>query len=214
MPEKDSSVLTAPCRVFPPVRWQRVVLCLGSFAAWMSMGALGLGVVLLGGRSLGLHWSLTDSVPAGLYRRSHAPLVRGQLIAFCLPSATAHFGWERGYLYRVPDISLLRECPHGYQPLLKPIVALAGDVVELTPDTVRLNGHALTHSATVEQDSVGRPLPHLRWGSYLLAPGEVWVMSTFRANSWDSRYFGPIRVASVIATAEPVWVWQITEAHP
>jgi conjugative transfer signal peptidase TraF len=113
----------------------------------------------------------------------------------------------------VPDVPLLRECPLGYQPLLKPIVGLAGDVVELTPDTVIINGTSLTHSATVDHDSQGRPLPHLPWGRYLLAPGEVWVMSTTHPNSWDSRYFGPIRVESVIATATPLWVHRTSEAQ-
>jgi conjugative transfer signal peptidase TraF len=170
------------------------------------MGAIGLIVFILCGRWLGFHWSLTDSVPPGLYRRTHAPLIQGQLIAFCLPTVTAQFGWARGYLHRVPDVPLLRECPLGYQPLLKPIVGLAGDVVELTPDTVIINGTSLTHSATVDHDSQGRPLPHLPWGRYLLAPGEVWVMSTTHPNSWDSRYFGPIREEAVIATATPLWV--------
>jgi conjugative transfer signal peptidase TraF len=106
-----------------------------------------------------------------------------------------------------------RQCPHGYQPLLKPIVAMTGDVVELTPNVVLVNGRSHSHSATVNQDSQGRPLPHLPWGRYLLAPGEVWVLSTFSANSWDSRYFGPIRVESVIATAAPLWVRHMPEAE-
>lgn len=214
MPEARFLLPTAAVGMIPPVRWRRVLVRLGSFAAWMSMGAMGLIALTLCGRYLGLHWSLTDSVPPGLYRRTHAPLVRGELIAFCLPTATAQFGWARGYLHSVPDVPLLRECPHGYQPLLKPIVAMAGDVVELTPETVRINSESLTHSATVDQDSAGRLLPHLPWGRYLLASGEVWVMSTFRANSWDSRYFGPIRVESVIATAAPLWVRRTSEAGP
>src|SRR5262245_11088016 len=94
-----------------PVCWRRVLVRLGGFAAWMSMGAIGLLVLTLCGRLVGLHWSLTDSVPPGLYRRTHAPLVRGSFVAFCLPTATAQFGWERGYVKKVPDWPLLRECP-------------------------------------------------------------------------------------------------------
>jgi conjugative transfer signal peptidase TraF len=191
----------------------RLLVGLSGFAAWMSLGALGFMALSLCGRGIGLHWTLTASVPPGLYRRTQAPLVRGQFVAFCLPLATAQFGWQRGYIQHVPDWPLLQECPHGYQPLLKPIAAVAGDVVELTAEMVRVNETSVPHSATHAQDRQGRPLPHWPWGRYQLVPGELWVMSTTRPNSWDSRYFGPIRAESVIATAKPVWVWPTAEAH-
>ena len=192
----------------------RLLWGLGSFAAWMSLGACGLLVLTLCGRRVGLHWNLTDSVPPGLYRRTQEPLARGRLIAFCLQPATAQFGRARGYIQQVPDWSFLRECPDGSQPLLKPISAVAGDVVELTPEIVRINDTPVPQSRTQPRDRHGRPLPHVPWGRYQLAPDELWVMSTTRPNSWDSRYFGPVRAESVIATAAPLWVWPTTEAHP
>jgi conjugative transfer signal peptidase TraF len=152
-------------------------------------------------------------VPPGFYWRTHEPLAWGIFLAFCLPPTMARFGHERGYIQHLPDWPVLRECPSGYQPLLKPIAAVAGDVVEVTADTVRINGTVVPHSASQAHDSRGRSLPHWPWGRYQLAPGELWVMSTYHPASWDSRYFGPIRAASVIATAAPAWVWPTTEAQ-
>ena len=169
--------------------------------------------LLLGTRAVGLHWSLTDSLPRGVYQRTHAPLARGALVAFCLPLAQAEFGWQRGYLAAVPNLPVLRECPAGYQPLLKPIAAMAGDVVELSPETVIINGEAITQSHTQAHDRAGRMLPHVPWGRYVLTAGELWVMSTYHPLSWDSRYFGPIRIETVIATVVPLWVWQSQEGR-
>lgn len=176
------------------------------------------GIVLLAllvsTRALGLHWTLTESLPRGVYQRSDAPLVRGTLVAFCLLHAHAEFAWQRGYIAGVPDLPVLRECPGGYQPLLKPIVASAGDVIDLTPESVRVNGEPIAQSQTQEQDRAGRALPHVVWGRYVLTEGELWVMSTYHPASWDSRYFGPIRAETVIATVVPLWVWPTSEERP
>jgi type IV secretory pathway protease TraF len=42
-------------------------------------------------------------------------------------------------------------------------------------------------------------------GRYLVAPGELWLVSTRLPNSWDSRYLGPITIAQVRAVARPIW---------
>jgi conjugative transfer signal peptidase TraF len=170
--------------------------------------------LLVSTRALGLHWTLTESLPRGVYQRSDAPLVRGTLVAFCLPRHQADFAWHRGYIAGVPNWPVLRECPDGYQPLLKPIVASAGDVVELTPESVIVNGTPIAQSRTQEQDRAGRVLPHVAWGRYVLTEGELWVMSTAHPASWDSRYFGPIRAETVIATVVPRWVWHTQEGPP
>src|SRR5262249_22452930 len=148
---------------------------------------LGVGflVLVLATRAVGVHWTLTASVPRGVYQRTHDPLVRGTLVAFCLPLPHAEFGWQRGYIAGVPNLPLLRECPSGYQPLLKPIAAVAGDVVDVMPDTVRVNGKPIAHSQTQDHDRAGRVLPHVPWGRYVLTAGELWVMSTYHPLSWD-----------------------------
>jgi len=184
-----------------------------TFGARLALVVVLLLALVLLTRAVGVHWTLTASVPRGVYQRTYAPLVRGTLVAFCLPLSHAEFGWHRGYLAGVPNLPVLRECPHGYQPLLKPIAAIAGDIVEVTPPAVMVNGEPMAHSQTHDHDRMGRELPHVPWGRYVLGAGELWVMSTYHPLSWDSRYFGPIRTETVIATVVPLWVWPTPEGH-
>ena len=170
--------------------------------------ALGVGVVTLNVtlRLAGLQWSLTGSMPPGVYRVTHDPLTRGQIVAVCLPPPIAQFGWQRGYLSKLPALRLLSECPGGYQALLKRIAAVEGDVVEVRPEAVLINGQRIERSATQEVDRWGRALPHVPWGTYTLKSGELWLLATYAVNSWDSRYYGPVSVADVFATARPMLV--------
>ena len=98
----------------------------GVFALGATLtGAVGLG---LGGHILQLRIMLTDSsAPAGIYRLSDAPLVRGALVAACLPAAIARTGLTRGYLQA-------GDCPGGAEPVAKVLGALPGDVVKVAPD--------------------------------------------------------------------------------
>ena len=115
----------------------------------------------------------------------------------CLPPEVARFGRGRGYLGT-------GDCPGGVQPAIKQVIALPGDIVEVTPAEVRVNGRPLPRSATAAVDSAGRPLPHVPWGRRLVAPEQVWLLGPGDPRSWDSRYFGPLRLADIRATLAPV----------
>ena len=52
----------------------------------------------------------------------------------CVSADAAAVARARGYLLPGP-------CPGGVQPVLKPVVAVAGDIVELGPETVVVNGY-------------------------------------------------------------------------
>ncbi len=80
-------------------------------------------------------------------------------------------------------------CAGGVQRVLKPVAAVAGDVV--VSDGVAVNGHRSRGVCPRDVDSAGRALPHPARGRYLVAPGELWLVSRRVANSWDSRYLGP-----------------------
>ena len=147
------------------------------------------------------HWGLrvntSRSVPRGLYRMQDVAPTRGALVAVCLRPEIARFGRARGYLG--PG-----DCPDGIQAVIKQVIALPGDTVEVTPAEIRVNGDPLPRSATFAEDSAGRPLPHVAWGRHRVAPVQVWLLGPGDPRSWDSRYFGPLSLAHIRATMAPV----------
>ena len=97
-------------------------------------------------------------------------------------------------------------CPNNMAPLLKPVVARAGDQVDITQSGLKINGQTVLNHSPESSDSRGRPLPVIGIGSTTVAPGRLWVVSTHHPRSLDSRYFGSISESSVVAGMRPVWV--------
>ena len=154
------------------------------------------------GTVLGLRISLTDSAaPAGIYRIVRAVSVKhGELVGACLPPSIAQEGLARGYLEQ-------GDCPSGAEPVAKIIGALPGDVLEVQPGSVAVDGQVFADSAVATRDSMGRPLPHVPWGRRQVAPGEVWLFGFNNVRSWDARYFGPVPLSEVRAALKPVLTW-------
>jgi conjugative transfer signal peptidase TraF len=147
-----------------------------------------------------INW--TTSAPLGLYSTHRiSNVVRDDLVALCLPGTVAALGHARGYLSG-------GVCPNGTSPVLKQVVAVAGDEVELQREFLAVNGRAVDHSRRLSADSIGRPLEPLPFGRRVVRDGEVWVLGVRRERSWDSRYFGPVPIASIVAKARPLLtVW-------
>ena len=154
------------------------------------------------GRVLGLRISLTDSAaPAGIYRIVRGVSVKhGELVGACLPASIAQEGLARGYLQQ-------GDCPSGAEPVAKIVGALPGDVLEVQPGWVSVDGQVFADSAVAAHDSIGRPLPHVPWGRRQVAPGEVWLFGFHNVRSWDARYFGPVPLSEVRAALKPVLTW-------
>ena len=177
--------------------WQRARRVL-SAALTLIAGAILLG---LAGGFLHLRIVLTDSsAPAGIYRLKPVRAGRGVLAAACLPAAIARTGLARGYLQR-------GDCPAGAEPVAKVIGAVAGDLVELEPGWVAINGVRFPNSQTAAHDSAGRSLAHTPWGVRRVGAGEVWLFGFNDARSWDARYFGPVPAAGVRGVLRPVVTW-------
>jgi conjugative transfer signal peptidase TraF len=168
------------------------------FRGWLKLpgrrlaAGLAIGIPLVvwvgvGGRVLlhryGYEVNLSWSMPIGLYRVTHDPLRYGQLVVVCLPDEVAVRAQARGYIGR-------GECRNGSKPVLKEIVAMAGDTVTVGPEGVSINGMLMPNSTVLERDSAGRVTQHVPWGSYTLTANVVWVMATHEPNSFDSRYLG------------------------
>jgi conjugative transfer signal peptidase TraF len=160
-----------------------------------------MAALITAGRYFQLRITLTDSFgPAGIYHLIAVPAGRGALVAACLPVAIARTGLSRGYLAK-------GDCPAGAEPVAKVIGALPGDVVELEPGFVAVNGMKFPSSQTAARDSAGRPLAHVLSGAYRVGAGEVWLFGFNNRRSWDARYFGAVPKANLLGVLGPVVTW-------
>ena len=166
-----------------------------------AIGAL-IAASLASASVAGLRFNNTPSMPRGLWRvvEADASLRRGEVVAICPPDTPVfRQGIARGY---VPAGG----CPGGFEPLLKPIAAMVGDTVSVSPAGVTVNGRMVDGTAQLTRDSAGRSLQPFEAGVYAVAPGQVWLLSNYDPRSFDSRYYGPMPAANVQGVARPVWV--------
>ena len=170
---------------------------------WLAMFLLFLAAVtLLTMRSLSPNRcfvvNLSPSLPLGLYRRVHDEPAVGQLVEFPLPV----------------------EPPNGARhtfarPVLKPIVAAAGDHVDTSGDWLWINGNRIAPIHTT--DSTGHALPVWR-ARRRLQEDEFFTYSARVPNSFDSRYYGPVQRRNIIGVYVPLWTWgeavELNETSP
>ena len=152
-------------------------------------------LIQVGFLCFGVRLNTTASLPIGLYVETSDP--KANLIEFCPTGDSAAIALSRGY--RSSGV-----CPDGGEPLMKPIVAKSGDVVRVSQDGVAVNSRFLPNSRPQNRDSVGRGLISWPSGTYPVAEGTFWTISSFNARSFDSRYFGPIQISSVRARLKPL----------
>ena len=148
----------------------------------------------------GLVVNHTPSAPRGLWRVAPltGPLKRGQMVRLCPPDEPPfRLARERGYLAN-------GRCPGGYEPMLKIVRAIPGDLVEVGAEGVAVNGGLIANSAPLARDGAGRALDAMPEGLYPVADGEVWLISTYARASFDSRYFGPAASARIDGEASPL----------
>jgi conjugative transfer signal peptidase TraF len=135
----------------------------------------------------GVRVNASPSLPIGFYRTTSDATAK--LVEFCPAEPFGSLSAFRGYRGK-------GNCPDGAEPLMKPIAAVAGDTVKISPGGVAVNGRLLPNSAARPFDTKHLPLVHWPFGEYHVAPGTVWVISSFNTRSFDSRYFGPIHLSS------------------
>ena len=141
-----------------------------------------------------LRINATPSLPMGLYRETNDG--RAALVEFCPQEPYGSFAAARGY-------RSVGNCPDGAGPLMKPVVASAGDLVELSGLGIAVNGVLLPNTAPRSMDSKGRPMQSWPQGRYRVSAGFVWVASSYNPWSFDSRYFGPIPITLIRSRLKP-----------
>jgi conjugative transfer signal peptidase TraF len=141
-------------------------------------------------------WNASASVPVGLYRIVPATRIEVTDLAVVMPpDELADLLDQRGYL------------PRGL-PLIKRVLVLSGSTVCRRGSVIiaydAIYGHALA------RDTRGRPLPDWQ-GCRTLHEGEAFFMNWDSPDSFDSRYFGPLPVSTVVGRAIPVWTTDDTD---
>lgn len=150
---------------------------------------------------LGYRINSTPSLPMGIWKVNalSAPLCREQIVSVAPPDTTLfQLARSRHYL----DWG---SCPGGYSALLKPVVAIPGDRVTITMEGISVNGHRMPNSKPLATDRVGRPLTPVKFGTYEIKPGTVWLLSN-SPQSFDSRYFGALPSTHILGSAHPIWI--------
>jgi conjugative transfer signal peptidase TraF len=168
-------------------------------AAIFAVAVIAAGVMSAVGLDTGLRINLTPSEPLGLWRiiTLNSSVTDGELVFICPPQSDAmRKARERGYLR-------YGFCPGDYAPLIKTVVATAGQVIAID-DEVHIGDVVLPHSTVSRRDGKGRPLTAFPGG--IVPPAAVFLHSNFKA-SFDSRYFGPVPVSGVLGLAKEVWTY-------
>lgn len=170
------------------IRRRRIAIVVAFLSFPIALFAAGYGA--------GLRANLSPSYPLGLWRID--PLNRhvriGDRIFICPPlTAQIRQARERGYLR-------LGLCPGWLSPLIKTVVAVPGQTIEIEGSVV-IDGRALPNSALQSVDGAGRALTPFPGG--VVPPGLLFLHSPFKG-SYDSRYFGPIPAKGVLGLATPI----------
>lgn len=118
--------------------------------------------------------------------------------------AYAFSGPQRG------DVIVLHPPSALGERYIKRVIGTPGDTITLTANSVAVNGVTLNepYIAPIPLGETENPEP----ARITLGPDQYFVMGDNRANSQDSRYFGPITRADIIGKAEFV-VWPMSSAH-
>jgi conjugative transfer signal peptidase TraF len=146
---------------------------------------------------MGFRYVGSPSVPEGLWFLHQGSLTRGAYALLCLPQNVAELGRRAGYL-------AVGNCPGNVLPLMKHVIALPGDRVQLASDGVRVNGVLMPRSRVQSHGSSGKRIAaRLTQADEIVAPGMIWVLGD-SSNSWDSRYFGAVADTRVLGIGTPI----------
>lgn len=94
--------------------------------------------------------------------------------------------------------------------LIKRVIALPGQTIYSAGNSIYVNGHLLAEPYLPAYDPLGPAIASSQH-PYRVPPGDFYVLGDNRADSCDSRYWGPIQGSSIVGKAILV-IWH--DNHP
>lgn len=146
--------------------------------------------------------NLSSSMPKGIYLRQFTSISRGDIVAACLDRKFQLIALHHHYLKT-------GFCDGGAEKIIKRIIAIPGDNVALSNDSIQINGN-IYFLPTQYFDRSGNPLFIYPRGTYPHSDG-YWLIGSHDLNSWDSRYWGPIQSNQILWKLKPLFIFNNTQ---
>jgi signal peptidase I len=90
--------------------------------------------------------------------------------------------------------------------LVKRVIALPGQTIYSSGNSIYVNGQLLAEPYLPHDDPLGPPVPDASsQHPYRVPPGEFYMLGDNRADSCDSRYWGPVMGSSIVGKVVLVW---------
>ena len=150
------------------------------------------------------HWrfNISSSMPYGIYQKQTAnEIQRGDIVAVCLDSTWQALGRQRGYLGR-------GICAFHSSPLVKRVIAGPGDVVRVSEKGIIVN-HQFYPAPHYKRDKNHQRLSYPFAFNQAKRTQGYWLYGEMdHHHSWDSRYFGAVKLKNIIGKYRPILTWR------
>ena len=148
----------------------------------------------------------TDSMPIGLYEKYPIKNIDiGSLVSVCLDNKKAELAIKNHI------ISFNHQCANGSQMLIKEVIAIPNDDVEVMKDKIIDHHGLVTYNYPAPRFSF-TPTTHkpvltfIDTGKYKSTG--YWLYGRYDSTkSWDSRYFGEVSKQNIINILKPILIW-------
>ncbi len=148
----------------------------------------------------GPRYNHSPSMPVGVYWFVPGPATRGEVVAACLPDPYAQYALA----HKILEPSR-HPCANGVEPIVKALAAVPGDVVDVGPQGVSVNGVLWPMSVVRRLNCHGqREAFRMQPGRHIVAPDKVFLMGLHPC-SWDSRFIGDVPRSSITGPWYPIF---------
>lgn len=156
---------------------------------------------------VGVRYNHTDSYELGFWRivGDYKADYKGFTVLFC-PRSEGWFNEAKQREYIGSGY-----CDSGLEPLLKKVIADAGDRVVINERGIRVNGHFIQNSQPFFSDGLGREMK-INKANQVLEDNQVVLFSDYNHQSFDSRYFGIVDGSTIEGVVAPIWTWE-SQSH-